>query len=580
MKQATEGINGPFENNKVKIEGGWFKDIISHRTVGFRGINLGGNSKLPVNWTTSNGIDAYDIDNLSFIGKPLPLAEAEEHCLRLRYWGFNFLRLLVPWESIEHQGPGKYDENQMNYIIKLLFLFKKFGLKCLIDPHQDTWSRLCGGSGMPNWTLYLAGLDPRKFKQTISAVTMFEHDPPLEYPIMTWPTNYGRLATATMFTLFFAGEKLAPKCTIYDEKLNQLVNIQTYLQDKYCLAYQYLFSKIYKEGLLNSVVLGIDTLNEPSEGFIETEDITKLPLISMTSTRNGPTPTVLESFLLGEGNSVEVAKYSLSTFGFVKEGTVRVDPKGENVWLKEGESILPNLFFPPWQPWQKEGQCIWHMHGVWDRGTKKALLPNYFSIDPINGNKYNYLKDFWKPFVRKITSYVRTIQPDIIIFIEPPVNAVPPKFTKEEGDPIENIVYSPHWYDGKTLVTLKFDWWTFDYLGFIRGKYWFIGQALKLGRKDVRKCFEEMIEMIANEGKLAFPNAPLLIGECGIPFNMINSNAFKNGDYKEQIDALDATLNATEQIGGMCTLWNYCIDNNHLEGDLWNREDLSIYSKD
>jgi hypothetical protein len=37
---------------------------------------------------------------VSFIGRPFPLDESDEHFARLREWGFTFLRLLVPWEAV------------------------------------------------------------------------------------------------------------------------------------------------------------------------------------------------------------------------------------------------------------------------------------------------------------------------------------------------------------------------------------------------------------------------------------------------------------------------------------------------
>ena len=37
---------------------------------------------------------------VSFVGRPFPLDEADEHFKRLRAWGLTFLRFLVTWEVI------------------------------------------------------------------------------------------------------------------------------------------------------------------------------------------------------------------------------------------------------------------------------------------------------------------------------------------------------------------------------------------------------------------------------------------------------------------------------------------------
>jgi len=73
---------------------------------------------------------------------------------------------------------------------------------------------------------------------------------------MIWSTNYGRLLSQTLFTLFFVGRVFAPNCIIDG------INIQDYLQQHYIAAFGELADRIKQadeaEGLelLDACVIG------------------------------------------------------------------------------------------------------------------------------------------------------------------------------------------------------------------------------------------------------------------------------------------------------------------------------------
>ena len=123
----------------------------------------------------------------------------------MRAWGFNIVRLSVTWDALEHKGPKQYDTDYVQYVLDVVKACRTFGLYVYVDPHQDVWSRHCGGSGAPAWTLEKVGLDHSKFKETCAAVTHHDcsEEDPTQFPRMFWPTNMSRLACLTMFTVFF-----------------------------------------------------------------------------------------------------------------------------------------------------------------------------------------------------------------------------------------------------------------------------------------------------------------------------------------------------------------------------------------
>ncbi len=82
---------------------------------------------------------------------------------------------------------------------------------------------------------------------------------------------------------------------------------------------------------------------------------------------------------------------------------------------------------------------------------------------------------------------------------------------------------------------------------------------------------------------------PVLIGEIGIAFDYEGSASTASqrvpaygpgGDFHQQTLALDVSLRALEENLLSFTLWNYTPDNTNARGDLWNDEDLSVYSND
>lgn len=519
----------------ILIENGHFKDA-QGRTLLLRGVNLGGSAKIPFSPNGASHIREgfYDNRAVSFVGRPFPLTEADEHFNRLRKWGFNFLRLLVTWEAIEHRGPGQYDEAYLDYLGQLVKKAGEYDFNLFIDPHQDAWSRFTGGDGAPRWTLEKLGFDVGQFSEAGAALIHHVHGDP--FPKMIWPTNYNKLACATMFTLFFAGNDLAPRTLMDGEPA------QDYLQRHYFAAIQQVAARL--KGLPH--VMGYDTLNEPSVGWIGWGNLND----SDSLLRLGVSPTPLQSMALGSGLPQPADIWNQGILGARRIGKEIVNAGRKSVWR-------PGV------------ECIWQQNGVWEPGpggVPKLLRPNHFT--EVNGRKIDFGRDYFIPFVNRFTRAIRSVEPELAIFVEPAVATDLPPFEAKDA---VNMVHAGHWYDVITLFTK-------DYRSFVGAD--FQKKRPVFGGGRVRKLFKNQLAKLKHEGTVHLHNAPTLIGEFGIPFDMKNRKAYRTNDFSVHNRALNANYLALDANLLHATLWNYNSDNTNAHGDHWNGEDLSIFSRD
>ncbi|CAG8542007.1 1638_t:CDS:2, partial [Racocetra fulgida] len=262
----------------------------------------------------------------------------------------------------------------------------------------------------------------------------------------------------------------------------------------------------------------------------------------------GDSPNALQSFALGAGMPQEIEVWVRSwPFPTRKETTRILNKECKSAWINN--------------------QCIWQQHGVWGIDTNtskpKVLVKDYFMKHPKTGEKLEFYKDFYLPFVKKYSEGIQSVKHDYYIFVEPLPNEPPPKWTPEDHH--NNIVYAPHWYDLKSLFTKTFD-------GMITH------DVQRLTRvSQVRNIVKYGLENVGDK--------PCVIGECGIPMDINDKKAFETGDYTHHSNFLDAVLGAMER--NLCfdsnknykyRLWNYNPLNDNIHGDHWYGEDFSIYS--
>ncbi|RCI11556.1 hypothetical protein L249_7568 [Ophiocordyceps polyrhachis-furcata BCC 54312] len=569
-QQDSEDDIGPFpERHSLQSQ--------RRARVVLRGLNVAGDSKLPSepSQPSHEPRDFFDGDNVSFHQRPFTREDAPTHFARIRRYGFNTIRYVFTWEAIEAAGPGKYDEDFIQHTIDVLRIAKTYGFYVFMDPHQDVWSRFTGGSGAPLWTIYACGLDPRAFAATEAALVQNTWPDPDQFPRMIWATNYNRLAAATIFTLFFAGSHFAPRCVI------DSVNIQHYLQTHFVNACAHLAKRIREAGHLEDlVVVGWESLNEPNRGMIGHLDLTVVP--KDLHLKKGTCPSFWQAMLTGMGRACEIETWDMGGMGPYKTGTSLVDPRGQVAWLPADydDSRYGWNRHPDW----RLGECIWAQHGVWDLNTDTILKKDYFAKNPDTDVTIDYpefTNTYFMDFFRRYRQACRAQHPDCIMLLQYPTLELPPLIKGTEDDDAR-MAFTPHFYDGITLMTKHWNsTWNVDVVGVLRGKYFHPAFAIKIGETAIRNSLREQLAMLRQEGIDRTGNRPCILSEFGIPYDMDEKEAYKTGDYTRQSAALDANYYGVEgsQIEGHC-LWLYCVGNNHERGDNWNGEDLSICSVD
>jgi len=519
----------------MRTDGIWFKDD-QGRTLILRGANLGGSSKVPYkpNGATYIREGFFDHRNVSFVGRPFPLAEADEHLARLRAWGMTFLRFLITWEAVEHAGPGQYDQEYLDYLYTVVRKAGDYGIDVFIDPHQDVWSRFTGGDGAPGWTLEAIGIDLTKMQDTGAAIVHALHGDP--FPRMIWPTNYSKLGAATMFTLFFGGNDFAPQTRIDG------VPVQEYLQGHYINAVQQVALRL--KDLPN--VVGYDSLNEPGSGFIGLADLMAVPTGLLVT---GASPTPFQAMLLGAGYPQQVGIWEMGLAGPQQTDSVTLNPQGVSLW-RDGY------------------ECVWKQNGVWsdEGGQPRLLRPDHFV--QVGGRQVDFVADYLRPFILRFCTAIRAVHPEAILFLEGVPQGAHPYWGP--ADPPQ-VVNAGHWYDGMTLFLKQFSpEFNVDIA---------TGQPV-FGAEAVQQLFIEQLAAIKRASTERMGGIPTLIGEFGLPFDLDEKLAYQTGDFSTHVQALNAYYNAMDANLLNCTIWNYTADNTNAHGDMWNDEDLSIFSRD
>ena len=536
---------------KVRPHADLFLDAHGRQII-LRGVNLGGDCKVPYpDGGTQFPSDFSDHRDVSFIGRPFPLEEADEHLARLAGWGFNVVRLLTTWEAVEHAGPGVYDEAYLDYFAEVCRRCGEHGLHVFVDFHQDVWSRMSGGDGAPGWTFETVGLDFTRFPAAGAAHVMqarFDYAAPGDrqaaYPQMSWGSNYRLPANAIMWTLFWGGRTFTPDFQVEGR------NVQDFLQGHYLGAIDAVAGRL--KAMPN--VLGFDTLNEPGLGWLGQA----LSHRHLAPTADDPTPPRAGA-ALSPLDSLAIARGIATTVPLLghDEATGLPRPRGETTVNPDGVSI-----------WASGVECPFERAGIYRIENGGPVAVDETAFQRCAGRALDIPNDAFAPLFRKVADTIRRHEPDWSVFAE--LDPFGTAFGRTFPDDMpERSVNASHWYDVAILFR----------------------KAVEPEAADCRRAryARQLSTYVALSRRIA-GGAPTLIGEFGIPYDLDEGRAYEqwaNGRrdrdvWASHVEALSGMYDAMDALLLHSTQWNYTASNrNSLRvGDGWNQEDLSIFSID
>ncbi|MFE2013139.1 cellulase family glycosylhydrolase [Streptomyces sp. NPDC059491] len=99
----------------------------------------------------------WNVEDKANRGDAALSAITEKHFRDMRAKGFNLARLLVFWDDLEPR-PGRYSQDYLRRIERILDWADRYDVKVVLDAHQDVFGPAFGHRGVPAWATRTDGL--------------------------------------------------------------------------------------------------------------------------------------------------------------------------------------------------------------------------------------------------------------------------------------------------------------------------------------------------------------------------------------------------------------------------------------
>jgi hypothetical protein len=201
-----------------------------------------------------------------------------------------------------------------------------------------------------------------------------------------------------------------------------------------------------------------------------------------------------------------------------------------------------------------------------DEETKKKWGLNEISSSAVLDLNQNFDANYLQKFYERMGQAIEAIDPNAVIWFEGAtsvrmISGTSRFFDNPPTKPqgIKQLVFAPHWYpDIYPNPSI---------------------QSIPRSFNDDEWQYKDLTGVLEEELHKAptfLGNVPVVFGEFGTYFNFNGIEESKKSNYLVSTQVLNRYYEAFEQLGVSNMLWCLTPENDYLLGDLWNREDFSI----
>lgn len=581
----------------------YFRDKYG-RYLHINGVNVSGSNKWP---------DTEDFENLqlwkdleaktvTYVGKPFPSSKMDENFQRLQTLGFNAIRLVMNWESIQPYGPDQYDEEYLDYIEELVGRAATYGIYVLMDMHQDIFSRHL----MVRYNAHPVGPDGTPYEQGSLEGMLFSLFPPyddwqrghgapqwvvrlclpeknLDSPAWGTPKALAGLnkveGLATLnklndmisailgdsgggldpaFSEFLLGKVLEVEDFDITETSDVMpwgmwgVNVVLSLDIQRCFATLFAGDKIYPEYTVNGQSIQAYLEDQYTKAFVQ------------VARRVKDKGNVIGYDLMNEPVGFFVTMALVAAYFQTGLDSAVIDVAksllgDDELGLQFYETVSALGILPT--DTSAETREKW--------GFKDADLMAMVGLN------YAYDANYLQPFFERVGKAIQDEDPNAIIWFESTVGAGSVlggeglgmwEVNQTRLDGIAQQVYAPHWYPD-----------IYPFLGLNMPPRDFDPEEWRY------RDFTPALQAALDKSEKLFANIPVVFGEFGTYFNYSYRGEEKKGieasidnDYLMSSYILDSYYRAFESLNMGNMVWCYSPENSYEHGEYWNHEDFSI----